>query len=329
MMSFPTPQELISMTPAKEAFIHSSREIASNIFFKKDPRKILFLGPCSVHEREATLEYARKLRELSQEVKEEFYLIMRVFIEKSRTGMGWKGLLYDPHLDGSHDIEQGVLLSRKLLSEIHEIGLPCAMEFVDPLLTPYIEDLITWGFIGARTSASQPHRQMASSLFFPVGFKNQLDGNIHCVVQAILSAGTPHCYLHLDRQGKIVRKETSGNPFCHLVLRGSDREANFSKSAVQEALSLLARPLIIDCSHGNSRKNPQEQKKPFLSAIEQIEEGNDNILGMMLESFLYTGKQNLQKELQYGVSITDACLGWEETAELIYSSSGVMRSVHS
>lgn len=324
-MELPSPSQLkqeIPLSPSAREFIATSRAVAAQILGGKEERTALIVGPCSIHDEEAALEYAARLKQLSLEIEPAFFPILRVFIEKSRTRMGWKGLLYDPHLDGSNDIACGLAASRRLFVELAEMGVPAAAELLEPLVTPYFDDLIVWGIIGARTSASQPHRQMASSLPFPVGFKNDIHGELDVAVSGILAARVPHSYIGINGQGKIAILQSKGNPSTHLVLRGAEHQANYDPLSVAKATRVLQSQhldpsILIDCSHGNSSKDHRKQKIAFTSAIEQIAEGNTAIHGLMLESHLFPGKQSLGDSLQYGVSITDSCIGWEETEELL------------
>jgi 3-deoxy-7-phosphoheptulonate synthase len=307
-------------------FIDNGRKTAANILLCKPKKLALLVGPCSIHDPQTALDYAAKLKKLSNRMNH-FFLIMRIFLEKPRTHKGWKGLIYDPRLDGSNDISYGLKTSRKLLLEIAEMELPCATELLEPLAAPYFEDLITWGMIGARTSASQPHRILASSLSFPVGFKNGIDGDLNSAIHGILSAQDSHTHLSIDDTGYICAKKTLGNQLTHLVLRGSEKTGNYDPKSIAFAIEALKshnlKPqLVIDCSHGNSQKDHTLQSKCFQSVISQIANGNENIRGLMLESHLFPGKQALGKPsaLRYGVSITDACIGWEETESLIVSA---------
>jgi 3-deoxy-7-phosphoheptulonate synthase len=314
-MELPSPLELKQEFPLK---VPPPIDVAKRILEGKDERLALIVGPCSLHDPESALEYAARLKSLSSK---NFFPIMRCFIEKPRTRLGWKGMLYDPHLDGSYDIEAGLRKSRALLLQMTEMGIPCAMELLDPLALPYFDDLITWGLVGARTSASQPHRQMASGLPFPVGFKNDCYGRIDAAMASIIASRIPHSHLAMNQQGKISARKTEGNPWTHLVLRGSDSEPNYDSVAeVLEELknNSLEPRLVIDCSHGNCGKDPKKQKEVFRSILETK---NRAIRGLMLESHLFAGKQPLSANLYYGVSITDPCLGWEETEELILSFS--------
>ena len=306
-------------------FIKDARMKAEKIVKREEPLFALIVGPCSIHDPGSALEYALRLKKLSEDLSGAIFLVMRFFIEKPRTRLGWKGLMYDPFLDGSNNIEEGIRLSRKLLLEIAELKVPCASELLEPLAVEYLGDLISWGLVGARTSGSQPHRQLASGLPFPVGFKNGVNGEIDIAISALLSSRMPHSHISINEQGRISAVNTRGNPLTHIVLRGSNRQTNFDPEAIANAslqLSLhgLDPALLIDCGHGNCGRDHLRQKIAFQSVVKQIEEGNKNILGVMLESHLLEGNQPLLEDpfdLRYGVSITDPCLGWEETEELI------------
>ena len=320
-----SPDEVERRLPLEGVAAHTvlaGRAGAGRILRREERRLALLLGPCSVHCTEEALEYAGKLRALQSQLNS-FFLIMRVFVEKPRTRLGWKGMLYDPYLDGSNDLQEGIVRARKLLLDVNALGVPCAAEFLDPLAAPYIADLITWGLIGARTSASQPHRQLASGLPFPVGFKNSVHGELETAISGIVSAKMPHAHLCIDGSGQIAAAQTTGNPLAHLVLRGSTKGPNYDALSVQNALQALREHhveerLVIDCAHGNSGKDPTRQCAVFEIAIH-----HEGVVALMLESHLSAGKQPLPEEpeqLRYGISITDACLGWEETAELILAA---------
>jgi 3-deoxy-7-phosphoheptulonate synthase len=323
-MRLPCPQEIRNELPLSDeaaAFVDGARRRAGQVLERTDPRLALIVGPCSIHDPDLALDYAEKLKKLSRNV-ENFYLVMRVFLEKPRTRAGWKGIVYDPRLDGSDDIAAGLRLSRKLLLNLAEMEVPAATELLEPLVVPYLEDAIAWGLIGARTSASQPHRQMASGLPFPVGFKNDIHGELDVAICGIVSSRMPHSYLGIDAEGRISSCKTSGNPLTHLVLRGSDAKTNYDAHSVAVGISALRNNhleprLLIDCSHGNSKKDHRLQPAAFQSVVEQSAEGNSAIAGLMLESHLFSGKQPLGQQLLYGVSVTDSCLGWEETESLI------------
>ncbi len=314
-MNLPSPQEIISLFPGPNN-ISDKRNAATAILNGEDPRLALIVGPCSIHDPDAALDYAKKLAELQKRLSHCF-LIMRVFIEKPRTTIGWKGLVYDPFLDQSNELIPGIEICRKLLCAIAQLDLPIATEFLDPLLTPYFEDLITWGFIGARTCSSQIHRQLASRLSLPIGFKNDVDGNIDRAIEGIITARSPHTFPAINLSGQLRRITSRGNANAHLVLRGSDKETNYDPLTLSFALQKLSaahlsESLIIDCAHGNSKKDPERQKHTFISILEQK---NRAIRGLMLESFLLEGKQ--QSAINFGQSITDPCLDWQTTEALI------------
>jgi 3-deoxy-7-phosphoheptulonate synthase len=304
--------------------VAQSRNAIQNILLNKDKRKIVIVGPCSLHDCDATLEYVEKLKHLQQQVENRILIIMRTYFEKPRTTIGWKGMIYDPHLDNSYDIEDGLRQARRLLLDIAEIGLPTATEFLDPIVPQYLADLISWAAIGARTTESQIHRQMASGLSMPVGFKNSTEGNLATAVDAIKSASKAHSFLGIDRNGQVVIAETKGNKYGHVVMRGGSDCPNYESEYVAFTKVLLEKAgistgIIIDCSHANSQKNHKKQRTAFLDVVEQIRQGNILISGVMLESFINEGSQSFTKpeNLKYGVSLTDSCIGWNETEELI------------
>jgi len=285
---------------------------------------MIIVGPCSLHDEEATLDYARRLLEVQKGCSEQLLVIMRAYFEKPRTTLGWKGMLYDPHLDGSYDLDLGIRTSREMLCEIAEIGVPCATEFLDPIVPQYLADLITWAAIGARTTESQIHRQMASGLSMPIGFKNATDGNIAVAMDAIKAASNPHSFLGIDRNGQVIVAETKGNKYGHLVMRGGTSGPNYSSEFVAFAEVLLnkgniSNGMVIDCSHANSSKSYKRQHEVLLDVADQIQLGNSSIAGAMLESFIKEGKQSIGAAggFKYGTSLTDACIGWDETEELI------------
>ncbi|MCB1107222.1 MAG: 3-deoxy-7-phosphoheptulonate synthase [Chlamydiia bacterium] len=312
----PTPETVHSNLPLSQkqrVMVSHFRTTAEHIMRGEDERLIIATGPCSIHDTEIALEYAVRLKELSNKVSDRIFLIMRVFLEKPRTQFGWKGFLYDPYLDGSYEIEKGLIASRELLIKLTEMEVPIATEFLDPALTPYTQDAITWGIIGARTSTSQIHRQMASHLPMPIGFKNETDGNFDHAICGALAARHPQASVGINHEGKISSLKTSGNPYTHLVLRGSHESPNYEHLAVSEAIHRqrlygLNSRLLIDCAHGNSQKDPKKQPLAFCSVLEQIEEGNHLLMGMMLESHLQGGN---------ALSITDPCIDWKTTEELI------------
>jgi 3-deoxy-7-phosphoheptulonate synthase len=324
MQPLSSPIDLIQRFPTP-SFVASARSTAKKILEGKDSRLAVLVGPCSIHDPVSALEFGEKLKKLSVQVEDTLFLIMRCFIEKPRTRLGWKGMVYDPFLDGSYQMEEGLHLSRSLLSQLGKMEVPCCMEFLDPLMAPYMSDLVTWGLVGARTVASQPHRQMASGFSFPLGFKNDIHGNLDVAIDAILSARHPHFPIGINKEGKVTAIQTKGNLLTHLVLRGSEKRSNYDPTSVAKAAGLLKKHsllqrLLIDCSHGNSSRDAKKQKISFTSVIEQLASGTRAIGGLMLESNLFEGKQSLtqnQKLLQYGVSITDPCLSWEDTESLL------------
>lgn len=321
----PSPSELeqtLTLTLKQKQFIKRSRQTLVRILQGKDSRRLLIVGPCSIHDTQAAWDYAKKLKILAEQVKDVFFVVMRTYFEKPRTRHGWKGLIYDPHLNQSHDISCGLNWTRQLLHRIADLELPCGTEFLEPLTAHYFQDLISWGCIGARTVESQVHRQMASGLPMPVGFKNSTAGGVDAAIHAVLSAQAPHCYVAMDEQGTLCSKQTQGNPFGHIVLRGSAQSPNYYPESVQHTLHLMGEQLVeprlvIDCSHDNSKKDHKNQAEGFFSVLEQWGEGREEIRGVMLESFLVEGSQPLSSQLTYGQSITDSCLDWESTQEMI------------
>jgi 3-deoxy-7-phosphoheptulonate synthase len=329
-----TPDEVKKDLPENAQAAHvvaTSRKAIQNILTNKDARRIVITGPCSLHDRDATLEYAGRLNKLQAEISEKVLLVMRAYFEKPRTTLGWKGMLYDPHLDGSYDIEFGLRQSRGILLEIAKLGLGAATEFLDPIVPQYLSDLISWAAIGARTSESQIHRQMASGLSMPIGFKNATDGNLAVAIDAIKAAASPHSFLGIDSNGKAIIAETKGNNYGHLVMRGGASEPNYASEFVAFAEVLLqkahiASGIVIDCSHANSYKDYKRQKDVLYDIADQIRGGTTVIAGIMLESFLKEGRQSIGSagQLKHGVSLTDSCIGWAETEELIRHFAGVI-----
>ncbi|WP_304226259.1 3-deoxy-7-phosphoheptulonate synthase [Gracilinema caldarium] len=323
-----SPAELAREIPlsdaAAETVAHSRRQI-TDILHGRDKRLLAIVGPCSIHDPEAALDYAQRLQNLAQQYRDRLCIVMRVYFEKPRTTLGWRGLLVDPGIDGSYDISRGLRIARRLLVQINEMGLPAGSEILDPIIPQYIAELISWASIGARTTESQTHREMASGLSMPIGFKNATDGDVQIAINAIVSAASPHSFVGIDRQGNTIVLRTSGNPDCHLILRGGKHGANFDRLHVNEAAQKMAdaklRPsIIIDCSHGNSEKKPERQALVLQDILAQREEPASPVIGFMLESNLYEGCQNPSPSgegLQYGVSITDPCIGWDTTAALL------------
>ncbi|MFP4051846.1 MAG: 3-deoxy-7-phosphoheptulonate synthase [Thermoplasmata archaeon] len=286
-------------------------------------------GPCSIHDIEEAKDYADKVKRLSEKVEDELLLVMRVYLEKPRTTVGWKGLINDPHLNGSYDINAGLRKARELLTYTAEIGVPTGTEFLGSVTPQYIDDLISWVAIGARTTESQPHREMASGLSVPVGFKNDTKGNVEIAINGIKAARHPHSFRGINRDGEICIVDTTGNDHCHVVLRGGKNgngyAPNYDSVSIERTLDLLRNEdlpenIVVDCSHGNSGKDHEKQPQVFRHVVQQMKDGNESIIGFMLESNLNEGNQSLSKdpsELKRGVSITDACIGWETTEELI------------
>lgn len=315
----------IARTDAQEEFVDESRRQIREIIWHNDPRWLLVVGPCSIHDPRAGLEYAARLRRLIDQTRERLFIVMRCYFEKPRTAVGWKGLIMDPSLDGSHNIPEGLRIARRFLRDVIDLGVPTAAELLDPITPQYIADLISWSAIGARTTESQTHRQMASGLSMPLGFKNASSGAIAPAVQAILAARAPQTFLGISGDGVASAVSTTGNPHCHLVLRGGDAGPNYGPEHVAEAERQLAaagldRVVMIDCSHGNSGKEAARQADALRSAAAQRAAGTTSIIGLMLESNLESGAQRFPQPLEnlrYGQSITDACLGWDDTQRLV------------
>jgi len=326
------PQILMEDFPLTEkAFgtIAASRKAIENAIDGKDDRLIVIVGPCSIHDVEAAKEYANKLKKVSEKVKDDLIIIMRVYFEKPRTIVGWKGLINDPYLDGSYQINKGLKIGRKLLLYVTELGLPTAVEFLDTISPQYIGDLVAWGAVGARTTESQIHRELASGLSCPIGFKNGTDGNFKVAIDAIRAAKASHCFLSVTKQGISAIVETTGNSYGHIILRGGSKGTNYDEKSISDCSShLIAHNLpskvMIDMSHGNSQKQFKRQLEVGKDICRQLKEADtrNEILGVMIESNLVEGRQNIPKEgkekLVYGQSVTDSCIGWEDTEKLIY-----------
>ena len=319
----------LPMTDKALQTVTEGRESIKRILAGEDSRFLAIVGPCSIHDEGAATEYAERLAELAKEVTEQ----VRVYFEKPRTTVGWKGLIHDPALDGSFDMETGLTAARRLLLHLGELGLPAATEFLDPIVPQYIADLVSWAAIGARTTESQTHRQMASGLSMPVGFKNGTDGNSQIAIDAMVSARSPHGFLGIDAEGRTCIVETTGNLAGHLVLRGGTGGSNYDAAfmaEVQQSLRDAELPpqLMVDCSHANSDKDHTRQAIALRDVVQQRIAGNADIVGVMVESHLHPGKQALSgdpSKLRYGVSITDACIGWDETAELLREAHAALR----
>jgi 3-deoxy-7-phosphoheptulonate synthase len=320
-----TLQEACPMTASSNRTVLEGREAVRRILRKEDPRLLITVGPCSIHDPDGAMEYARKLNALRQELEGQLCVFMRVYFEKPRTTIGWKGLINDPHLDGSHDIETGLKRARRLLLDITALGLPAATEFLDPTTPQYLADLVSWTAIGARTTESQTHREMASGLSMPVGFKNGTDGGLQIAIDALSAANHPHSFLGIDPDGFTCIVRTTGNQDGHVVLRGGRLRTNYDAESIADAVAQLRAAgvpaaLMVDCSHANSAKQHVRQEEVWRSVIGQRMAGNDALIGLMVESYLNEGNQPIPKnrnELQYGVSLTDACINWETTERML------------
>ena len=307
-----------------QVVVHSRNEI-KNILERKDQRPLLIVGPCSIHDEKISDEYSKKLAVFRKQMQDRLCIVMRVYFEKPRTTIGWKGLINDPHLNGTNDIPLGLRMARRVLHNILEKELPTATEFLDPIIPQYISDLVSWAAIGARTTESQTHREMASGLSMPVGFKNTTEGNIQIAVDAVQSAQHPHHFLGIDQDGIASLVSTKGNPHCHIILRGGKNKTNYDLETILEATkkmeaAKLQPNIMIDCSHANSEKKFQQQENVWNDIFKTIKDGNKNVIGLMLESNLYEGNQPLTQQtsdLKYGVSITDACVSFETTERLL------------
>jgi 3-deoxy-7-phosphoheptulonate synthase len=312
--------------------VYRSRQEIQAVLEGRDPRKLVIVGPCSIHDPKAALDYARHLLELRESVKDALLIVMRVYFEKPRTTVGWKGLINDPHLDGTYDIPTGIRVARGLLREIAELGLPAATEMLDPIIPQYIADLVSWTAIGARTTESQTHREMASGLSMPVGFKNGTDGGLGVAINAIISASRPHSFLGVDSLGRVGVVRTAGNPHGHIVLRGGSGGPNYGAAEVAKAVAALKKAkvnasVMIDASHDNSQKDPMRQPAVLDDVAAQLRAGEQNILGVMLESHLHGGRQDLvdKATLKYGQSITDGCISFDQTRESLTSFADAVR----
>ncbi len=332
----PTPDSIkkeIPISPRAAQSVIEGRKAIEDILLHKDSRKILIVGPCAIHDIKAGIEYAHKLKKLADEVRDTFVIVMRVYFEKPRTTTGWKGLINDPHMDDSFRIDEGLRIGRKLLLEIAELGLPIGTEALDPIVPQYLSDLVSWTAIGARTAESQTHREMASGLSMAVGFKNGTDGNIQVAVNAVKAASIPHGFLGINKDGQSSVFHTRGNRFGHVVLRGGLRP-NYEAASVRECTELMRKNgvpvnIIIDCSHGNSLKDPSRQPLVLTECLSQITSGDTSIVGVMMESNLNWGRQELVKDkslLQYGVSVTDACIDWLTTERVIREGRLLLKS---
>jgi 3-deoxy-7-phosphoheptulonate synthase len=313
--------------------VSAARSTLANILSGRDPRLAVVVGPCSIHDTAAAMDYAQRLKALADELADQLFIVMRVYFEKPRTTVGWKGLINDPRMDDSFHIDEGLRIARRLLIDLNDLGLPCGTEALDPITPQYLGDLIAWSAIGARTTESQTHREMASGLSSPVGFKNGTDGDLEVALNAMLSAAQPHAFLGINGAGQVAVTQTRGNAFGHLILRGG-AVPNYDSVAVAQAEAALRSAklpvnIVVDCSHANSRKNHALQPLVLKDVVHQIADGNRSIKGVMLESNLFEGNQKLgqPQDLRYGVSITDACIGWDSTADCLREAAARLRTV--
>ena len=331
-----TPKEFKAQLPVSEAVsqhVERSRQTLRNILDRKDDRMFIVVGPCSVHDTKAAIDYAERLAKFAETVKDQLFIVMRVYFEKPRTTVGWKGLINDPYLDGSFQIEKGMTLGRDLMIKINELGLPIANEALDPISPQYMQDLVSWSAIGARTTESQTHREMASGLSVPIGFKNGTDGSLDVAINALQSVSNGHSFLGIDGEGKVSIVHSSGNQYSHVVLRGGGGKPNYDSVNVkltERALKDkdLACNIMVDCSRANSSKNPELQPLVLDNIAQQVLERNTSIIGLMVESHLKAGNQKLtddKSDLEYGMSITDGCIEWSTTKEALTSLADKLR----
>jgi 3-deoxy-7-phosphoheptulonate synthase len=332
----PTPEEIhgrLPMTEAAEKSVVAGRRAIEAILDRSDQRLFVVVGPCSIHDPIAGLDYARRLKALADEVSDTLLLVMRVYFEKPRTSTGWKGYINDPRMDDSFHIEEGLSKAREFLLAINEMGLPCGTEALDPIAPQYLGDLIAWTAIGARTSESQTHREMSSGLSTPVGFKNGTDGSVDAAINAIISASKPHSFLGINMQGRSSVVRTRGNRYGHLVLRGGGDRPNYDTVSVAMAEQALAKAklppnVVVDCSHANSYKKPELQPLVMHDCVNQIRLGNRSIVGLMIESFIEAGNQPIPadlSQLKYGCSVTDACVDWPTTEKMVREARELLR----
>jgi 3-deoxy-7-phosphoheptulonate synthase len=325
--------EELPITADAERTVDNARRAVSDILFEKDDRLLVVVGPCSIHDPSAALEYAELLDAAAERLSGDLQVIMRVYFEKPRTTVGWKGLINDPNLDESFEINRGLRTARRLLCDLNAMGVPAGCEFLDPISPQYISGLVSWGAIGARTTESQVHRELASGLSMPIGFKNGTDGTIKIAVDAVMSSARPHHFLGVTEQGLAGVVSTKGNPECHVILRGGASGPNFDGATVQSTAAALEkaglrRGLMVDCSHGNSSKDYRKQPAVAHAIAEQISAGERAIIGVMLESNLVEGNQehSVGKKLTYGQSITDACISWEATLPVLEDLARAVRT---
>jgi 3-deoxy-7-phosphoheptulonate synthase len=318
-------KQYLPLTERAEETVLRGRNTVERILDRKDHRLMVVVGPCSIHDPIAAMDYARRLKRLADEVSDTLYVVMRVYFVKPRTTTGWKGLINDPHMNDSFDIGEGLRRARKVLLDINELGLPAGTEALDPISPQYLGDLVTWSAIGARTTESQTHREMASGLSTPVGFKNGTDGGLQVAANALLSVSSPHSFLGINQAGQVAVIRTKGNRYGHIVLRGGSKGPNYDSvtiTLVEKELAnhKLASNIMVDCSHANSNKDPALQPLVMHDVSHQITEGNQSIIGVMLESNIHAGNQSIPadlNQLKYGVSVTDACIDWVTTEKLL------------
>lgn len=322
-----TPEQLKAQLPVSDALrdaISDYRDTVKNIVARKDPRMLVVVGPCSIHDVDAAKDYATRLKTLADDISDQVFVVMRAYFEKPRSTVGWKGLINDPHLDDSFKVAEGLHIGRQLLLDLSTLGLPLATEALDPITPQYLQDLISWSAIGARTTESQTHREMASGLSCPVGFKNGTDGSLGVAINALESVASPHRFLGINPNGQVSVVQTRGNEFAHVVLRGGSAGPNYEPPHIEACEAALAKleltqSIMVDCSHANSNKDHRQQRKVVESVMAQVAQGNRSITGLMIESHLNSGNQSINNPdgLSYGVSITDACIDWEETDALL------------
>lgn len=335
--TLPSPNQVKKQLPFSRKglnFVLKSRQALQNILDDKDKRLFMVIGPCSIHDPKLAIEYAKRLKKLAEKVEDEIMIIMRVYFEKPRTTVGWKGLVNDPYLDDSFHVEKGIKIARKLLLKLCAMQLPTGTEALDPIMPQYLSELITWTAIGARTTESQTHREMSSGLSTPVGFKNGTDGSISVAINAMESVKAPHHFLGINQAGRISKFTTAGNQYAHIVLRGGGGKPNYLPKDIKKAEKLLREnklreKIVVDCSHANSNKKHDRQPLVLKNCMEQINKGNQSIVGFMIESHLKAGNQKLihPKKLKHGISITDACVDWKTTEKMVLEAQKVMKKI--
>jgi 3-deoxy-7-phosphoheptulonate synthase len=326
-------RQVFPLSASGSEFVSTSRDQIKNILHGRDPRLMVVVGPCSIHDPKSALDYAERLARLAKQVSDQLLLIMRVYFEKPRTTVGWKGLINDPDMDGTHLISKGLGIARGLLCKMTELGLPVATEMLDPITPEYLADMLCFGAIGARTTESQTHRELASGLSFPVGFKNGTDGNLQIAIDAMIAALHPHSFLGINREGLSSIIQTTGNPDVQIVLRGG-KKPNFHAEDIKKTEEMMEKfklfpTIMVDCSHANSEKNHEKQPLVLENVVDQIVEGNRTISGVMIESFIEGGNQPIPKDLsqlKYGLSITDKCIDWETTERILKEAHGRLKS---